>query len=231
MLQTRVWLFLLVLLAMFGCVQGKRHLTVQFNATEGLRVEDPVVFQQNRIGTVRHIRYTDQGNYLVDILVEADFKNALTVDSQFYIGRDPAKPDGKALIVEQSRPGGILLADKALVVGSEKPSPWRQMLETLQEKTGDWEEQLERKLNELRRDYEDKSTENNRDVDAAIAELNRRLVELQEAMRQASSSEEMQALRHSAEEVLAELQQLLTELGVPQRSPVPKAAPEGAPAS
>ncbi len=230
MLQKRACLFLLVLLAIAGCVQGKHHLTVQFNATGGLKVEDPVVFQQNLIGTVRHILYTDQGKYLVDILVEKEFINALTVDSQFYISRDPTNPEGKALIVEQARPGGTLLADKALVMGTEKLSPLRQIFETMQQKSGEWEEQLNRKLDELRRDYEKKSTELNRDLDAAITELNRRLVELQEAMREATSSEEMQALRRSAEEILNELQKHLAELGVQQQEPAPKTQPEGAPA-
>jgi len=193
-------LLIITIASLFSCTQGKLHLTVQFNATEGLKVADSVLFQQNRIGTVRQIRYTTQGNYLVDIVVEPEFKNALTVDSQFYIGIDPAQPDGKALIVEQSRPGGALLANKALVVGTEKPSPWRQMLETLQQKSGEWEKQLDRKLEELRRGYEDKSTEIDRDLDAAIAELNHQLRELQAAMRRAASSEEMQALRRSAEE-------------------------------
>lgn len=230
MLEKRVCLFLLLLLAIVGCVRGKHHLTVQFNATEGLKVEDPVVFQQNRIGRVRHILYTDQGKYLVDILVDKEFKNALTVDSQFYISRDPTNPDGKALIVEQARPGGTLLADKALVMGTEKLSPLLQIFETLQQKSGDWEEQLNRKLDELRRNYEEKSTEINRDLDAAITELNRRLVELQEAMRQAASSEEIQALRKSAEEIVNELQKHLAELGVKQQEPAPKTEPEGAPA-
>lgn len=224
-------LLALIMISLLACTLGKHQLTVQFNATEGLKVEDPVVFQQNRIGTVRQIRYTTQGNYLVDIVVEPEFKNALTVDSQFYIDSDPGNLDGKALIVEQSRAGGTLLADKALVMGTEKPSPWRQMLDTLQQKSGEWEEQLDRKLDELRRGYEEKSTEVDRDLDAAIAELNRQLRELQEAMRRAASSEEMQALRRSAEELLAELQQRLAELGVQQQSAGPNSATKEAPAS
>ena len=107
----------------------------------------------------------------------------------------------------------------------------RQVFETLQQKTGDWEEQLNRKLDELRRDYEEKSTEITRELDESITELNRRLVELQEAMRQATSSEEMQALRQSAEELLAELQKQLAELGVQQQAPAPKTELEGEPAS
>ncbi|MEZ4485142.1 MAG: hypothetical protein R2864_11305 [Syntrophotaleaceae bacterium] len=174
---------------------------------------------------MRQIRYTDQGTYLVDLLVESEFTNALTVDSQFYIGSDPNKPDGKALIVEQARPGGTLLANGALVMGAEKPSAWRQMLEILQHKTGDWEKQLDRTLEELRQGYEQKSTEIDRDLDAAIAELNRRLRELQEAMRQASSSEEIQSLRRSAEELLAELQRRLAELNL--RQPAAPSAANG----
>lgn len=227
-------LFPLLTLSLFtvlACTMGKLHLTVQFDATEGLKVEDPVVFQQNRIGTVRQIIYTAQGNYLVDIVVEPEFKNALTVDSQFYIDSDPGNPDGKALIVEQARAGGALLADKTLVMGTEKPSPWRQMLDTLQQKSGEWEEQLDRKLDELRRGYEDKSTEVDRDLDAAIAELNRQLRELQEAMRRAASSEEVKALRRSAEELMAELQQRLAELGVQQQSAEPNTGTKEAPAA
>lgn len=228
----RIWFVCLVIVfsAVLGCDMGALRLTVQFEATEGLKVDDPVLFEENRVGVVKDVRYTTQGTYLVDILVDPEFKNALTVDSIFYI--DNATPSGsKALIVEQPQKGGTLLPNRALVMGTQKPSPWRQMLDTLQKKSGEWEKQLDRQLDELGRSYEDKSAEADRDMDKAIAELNRQLRELQEAMRRAASSEEVKTLRRSAEELMAELQQHLAELGAQQPSAEPNAGTKQPPSA
>lgn len=224
-----VLVFSVALVSLLGCEMGQLRLTVQFDATEGLSVDDPVLFEQNRIGTVQNVRYTSEGKYHVGIAVKKEFKNALTVDSLFYIDGDPARPGAKALVVEQPQAGGALLPDKALVMGSKRASTWRQIMETLQQKAGEWEEELNRTFDDLKREYQDKSTEMDRDLDAAIKEMTRKLEELQEAIRKSADSEEIKALRQAAEELLMDLQKSLGELGVQEEGALPEAAPEGAP--
>ncbi len=208
---------LLVLLSVvvasgMACSMGQLKLTVQFNAIEGLKVDDPVVFEQNRIGSVRKIRYTAQGNYLVGIVVEPEFKNALTVDSVIYIDSDPVTSSGKAVIVELPTAGGAPLVDNALVVGSEKPRYWQQMFDTLREEAGELEEGLRRKLDELKEGYGDKSAEIDRELEAAIADIARQLKALEQAIRKAPDSEEAKELQRLMEQLVAELERVQAEV-------------------
>lgn len=106
-----------VLGAIVACSPKDITLTIQFDATEGLKVADSVIFEKNRIGSVSGITYTAAGDYLVAIKVQKGFRNALTVDSAFYIDRDPVDTARMALIIEQAVAGGSLLVDGALVKG------------------------------------------------------------------------------------------------------------------
>ena len=201
-----------ILAAMLACSPGTLTLTVQFDATEGLKVADSVIFEQNRIGTVKSIRYTAEGHYLLVIAVQKEFKHALTVDSLFYIDRDPMEPGRKALIVELPTTGGALLADGALVMGTPKPTSWQQMFDTLRGKADDWQKELDRAVEELKEGYGDTSAQIDRELQAAIAEANRRLAELQQAIKEASNSQEVKELQMAVQNLLAELQQRLAEI-------------------
>jgi|LGVD01.1.fsa_nt_gb paraquat-inducible protein B len=198
--------------AMLACSPGTLRLTVQFDATEGIKVADSVIFEQNHIGTVKSIRYTAEGHYLVAIAVQNEFKHALTVDSVFYIDSDPMDPRRKALIVELPTAGGALLADGSLVMGAPKPSSWQQMFDTLRGKANDWQKELDRTVDELKEDYGDKSAQIEREMQIAIQEASRRLEELQQAIKEASNSKEVKELQQAVQNLFAELQQRLAEI-------------------
>ncbi len=214
MLQKILTLSLFVVLAaMLACSSDTLNLTVQLDATEGLKVADSVMFEQNRIGTVKNIRYTAEGYYLMAIAVQKEFKQALTVDSLFYIDRDPVDPGRKALIVELPTAGGALLADKAFVMGAPKPSSWQQMLDTLRGKADDWQKELDRTVKELKEGYGDTSAQIDRELKTAVEEATSRLAELQQAIKEASNSQEVKKLQQAVQNLLAELQQRLAEIG------------------
>lgn len=204
-----------VLAAMLACSPGTLKLTVQFDATEGIKVADSVMFEQNRIGTVKSISYTAEGHYLVVVAVQKEFKHALTVDSIFYIDRDPMDTSRKALIVELPTTGGALLADRALVMGTPRPSSWQQMFDTLRGKADDWQKELDRAVEELKEGYGDKSAQIDRELQAAIDEATRRLAELQQAIKEAANSKEVKELQQAVQNLLAELQQRLAEIERP----------------
>ncbi len=204
-----------VLAAMLACSPGSMRLTVQFDATEGIKVADSVMFEQNRIGTVKSIHYTAEGHYLVAVAVQKEFKQALTVDSLFYIDRDPVDPSRKALIVELPTAGGALLANGALVMGTPKPSSWQHMFDTLRGKANDWQKELDSAVEELKEDTGDTSAKIEREVQGAIDEATRRLAELQQAIKEAANSKEVKELQQAVQNLLAELQQRLAEIEPP----------------
>ncbi len=192
MLQKILSISLFVVLGvLLACSPGTLRLTVQFDATEGIRVADSVLFEQNRIGTVKSIRYTAEGHYLVAIMVQKEFKHALTVDSVFYIDRDPMDASRKALIIELPTAGGVLLADGALVMGVAKPSSWQQMFDTLRGKA---EKEVDRTVEALKEGYGDKSAQIDGELQLAIEQATRRLAELQQAIKESSNSKEAKEL-------------------------------------
>jgi ABC-type transporter Mla subunit MlaD len=207
-------LLFVVLAAMLACSPGTMRLTVQFDTTEGIKVADSVTFEQNRIGTVNNIRYTAEGHYLVAIAVQKEFKHALTVASLFYIDSDPVDPGRKALIVELPSAGGALLADGTLVMGTPRPSYWQQMFDTLRGKADDWQKELDRAVEDLKEGYGDTSAQIDRELQVAIEEATR----LQQAIKEASNSQEVKELQQAAQNMLAELQQRLAEIERPGES-------------
>ncbi len=115
-------MILLVLLMTGGCFKNDLEFQVRFEQNPGLAAKDSVIFQGNAIGVVEKVTYTKKGDYLIDVSVNSEFKNAATVDSKFYIAKDSKNPQKSNLVIEQTKPGGAVL-DKGIVIqGSEQRS-------------------------------------------------------------------------------------------------------------
>lgn len=112
----------LVLLCTAGCLKNDLDVQVRFDKNPGVKADDPVIFEGNKVGIIRKVTYTKNGDYLMHVLIESEFKNAATVDSGFYINRDANHPDKFNLVIEQKKPGGSVLEDGALVQGSQQRS-------------------------------------------------------------------------------------------------------------
>ncbi|MCW5211047.1 hypothetical protein VU03_04930, partial [Desulfobulbus sp. N3] len=82
-------------------------------------------FQDNKIGQVQKTSYRSQGDYLVDVKVKYDFKDAATVNSKFYISDDPVIAESKAIVVEQQQAGGALLKKEPSFTALLKRNPYR----------------------------------------------------------------------------------------------------------
>lgn len=116
-----------ILLLMFSlatlnaCDFGDLTLNAQFTEINGLATGDRILYQNGYIGDVEKIARTDAGHYLVELDIDADHKEKLTVHSLFYIATDPDRPTQKAVFTEQEKPGGLPLADHSTVVGLDHP--------------------------------------------------------------------------------------------------------------
>ncbi|MFH0781430.1 MAG: MlaD family protein [Pseudomonadota bacterium] len=101
---------------------------VRFSEVSGLKQDAPVYFEKSEVGKVEKVTYTKEGDYLVEISIAPDFKNAATEDSKFFIENDPQKQQCKAVTIIQERPGGKVLKKNAVVLGSVKPGFLDEML-------------------------------------------------------------------------------------------------------
>ncbi len=92
--------------------------TISFDQVNGLKEMDPVIFEGSQVGQVKKITYTQDAVFLVSVEIADKFSDCATEDSSFFIGRKPGDTAGKAVIIEQARPGGKKIPADAVVNGS-----------------------------------------------------------------------------------------------------------------
>lgn len=115
-------LLAICLIAEFGCRIGAVNLKIRYDRIEGLKQGDRVIFEQNQIGTVTGVVYTATGRYEVDAAIKAEFADAATEYSEFFIVSDPQAGDRKAIEIIQTKKGGTPLKDGAVIEGSTRTS-------------------------------------------------------------------------------------------------------------
>ncbi len=199
-------LLLVSCLALLSCGLRDLSLLVQFNEIHSLKAGDRILFQNQSIGKVSKISRTDQGHYLVKLDIEADQKKQLTVYSIFYIDKDPEHPNREAVFTEQTKPDGTPLTDNSVIVGQENPPVLRHMLEDLNRKTEELAGKLAEKLAQARQSYEGQSKELTRQVENALAEIDRQLREFEKTVRTAPDSEQARELEKNLDKMVNDLQ-------------------------
>ena len=147
----KVLTVLLVAFVFLGCKETGLNLTVRYDQIQGLQEGDRVIFDQNHVGQVASIFYSEEGYYLVDVVIRKDFTNAATKDSKFIITRDTEKKGKKAVEIIQGQRGGALLTEGETVIGTTKDAPrsnqlWGDFGKTLD----DLKKQLEEFADDLR---------------------------------------------------------------------------------
>jgi hypothetical protein len=128
---------ILAVFLFFACEEKGLNLTIRFDQIQGLQADDLVVFENNHVGQVTRVFYSNDGVYIVDLKIEEDFANAATEHSRFYIIEDPQVAEKKAVEMIQLHKGGTPLANGSSVVGSTQSSAmFQKMLEDFDEQTG-----------------------------------------------------------------------------------------------
>ncbi len=133
-------IFVYVLAA--ACV-GSLQLTVLYDRTEGLKQNDPVLWNEQKIGKVQSVKQNVQGQASVQLQIRKDFSDKVTNESRFLIQTDPQR-QGQSLVnmVNLSEEGNPLPTGTA-VEGSTYLSL---QLEKTERGLEAWRKQLEREL-------------------------------------------------------------------------------------
>lgn len=128
---------MLAVFLFFACEEKGLNLTIRFDQIQGLQADDRVVFENNHVGQVIRVFYSNDGVYIVDLKIREDFANAATEHSRFYIIEDPQAVEKKAVEMIQLHKGGTPLANGSSVEGSTRSSAmFQKMLEDFDEQTG-----------------------------------------------------------------------------------------------
>jgi paraquat-inducible protein B len=194
----RLCFIALVLFAAEGCLQSDLHLQIRFNQNPGLKADDPVIFQGNQAGVVKKVTYTEQGDYLMDILVGSDYKKAATTDSNFIISKDPKQTDKFNLVIEQVKPGGKVLEDNTVVRGVDQRSFMDRFI-------GDLNDDLKETITKLKKEYEKKSVHIESGIENSIDNLAARLEQYKQKIRRVPERKEVKDLEKSLKRLYDEM--------------------------
>jgi hypothetical protein len=115
-------LFYLLLGALFlsGCGSNTLDFKIRYQEIFGLRKDDRVLFEERYIGNVNDVKYTSQGDYLVDVSISKEFANDITEHSRFYVTFDPKDMERQAVHMVRIKDDGAPLQKNAIVAGTTK---------------------------------------------------------------------------------------------------------------
>ncbi len=194
-----VVILLIVSIISLGCGAEDLNLFIRFHQIDGLKSNDAVIFETNRIGRVKEVTYTNQGNYLVELMIHKAYTNEVTEHVRFFIVSDPQNNGPRALEMIQIQKGGTPLQNHTVLEGSSKSSA---IIERL-------EKDLEKGVERFRKEFNEFSEELKKIPDSeAFKKLEDELGNLYEKMKQ--SGKEVREMMQK--EILPRLEQELKNL-------------------
>jgi gas vesicle protein len=105
-----------------GCEAENLNLFIRFDHIDGLKSNDGVIFETNRIGRVDKVTYTKEGDYLVEVMIYKAYTNAATEHARFFIVSDPQNSEQSAVEMIQILKGGKPLQNNSVLEGASKSS-------------------------------------------------------------------------------------------------------------
>lgn len=147
-----VWFFLMLSLVCVSCQANALKVHVRFSDVEGLVKGDRVVSDGRQIGEVNNVKYTSEGDYLVDVVVPEEFKDKLTENTRFYLISDPEVPNKKAIEVVAAEEPGKPLNNGAVVEGLSKTQEMiSNVMADMQKGLGELQNEVENFLDSLKK--------------------------------------------------------------------------------
>lgn len=209
----RLYLFLLCLSLFLatGCRECDLTFHIRFNAISGLTKEAPVLFDGNRIGKVTGLRYTEKGNYIVDVSIEPNFRQAATTNSSYFIAPQQGTKLQAVHIVQQ-QPGGTPVKVDATVEGTEPVGFLNGLLQELTDKTGAYQQQFEHSIEELQHSLESTANGLNRALTENLDEISRQLRRYSDEISKIPSQQEIDRLKESFNQLAEELQHAQSDI-------------------
>lgn len=129
-----ILLLFLFLSTFLGCKQDVLNLKIRYDHIRGLQKGDRVIFEQNHIGTVKEVVYSEKDFYMVHIVILQNFAHAATEHARFFIISDPQNKERTAIEMTLKRKGGARLKNNSIIEGATKTSAFfNQLLDSFAE--------------------------------------------------------------------------------------------------
>ncbi|MBM9604557.1 MlaD family protein [Desulfopila inferna] len=196
----------LVLLLIWGCVDKSLAIQVRFDEISGLQQDDGVYFEGNSIGKVGEISYTKQGDYLVELTIKPEFRNAATEDSKFFVGSDPTTQQDMAVIVLQEKSGGRVLEDGSIAQGSAGSGYLDKIISDLSKTTGVAEKEMRQVLERLQESLGAASQQLDSELEYRLGELSEKLREFKNEAQKVPESPKVKEFERSVKQFADEFE-------------------------
>lgn len=203
---------ILTVLFLSGCLSRDLTFQIRYEQIFGLEKESSIYFQGNVIGQVRKVVYRSQGDYLVEVCIQSEFKNAVTSDSKFYIIADLANQQQKAILVEQQKPGGAIIKKGSIVKGSVKVGIIEDILKDFSQSMESAEKEIRMNLELLKQSLLKASEELNIQLEEALNNVISQLNHLNQEIEKVPDSEEIQKLEEFLKQLSDELKKAAGEV-------------------
>jgi len=195
----KIVILMIVSIIGLGCEAENLNLFIRFDHIDGLKSNDSVIFETNRIGKVDEVTYTKKGNYLVELMIHKAYMNAVTEHVRFFIVSDPQYNGRSVVEMIQILKGGKPLQNNTVLEGSNKSSA---IIERL-------EKDLEKGMESFRKELNEFAEELKKIPDSeAFKKLEDELADIYEKMKQ--SGKEVREMIQK--EILPRLEQELENL-------------------
>lgn len=195
----KIVILMIVSIIGLGCEAENLNLFIRFDHIDGLKSNDSVIFETNRIGKVDEVTYTKKGDYLVELMIHKAYTNAVTEHVRFFIVSDPQYNGRSVVEMIQILKGGRPLQNNTVLEGSSKSSAIFERLE----------KDLEKGMESFRKELNEFAEELKKIPDSeAFKKLEDELADIYEKMKQ--SGKEVREMIQK--EILPRLEQELENL-------------------
>jgi paraquat-inducible protein B len=195
----KIVILMIVSIIGLGCEAENLNLFIRFDHIDGLKSNDSVIFETNRIGKVDEVTYTKKGDYLVELMIHKAYMNEVTEHVRFFIVSDPQYNGRSVVEMIQILKGGKPLQNNTVLEGSNKSSA---IIERL-------EKDLEKGMESFRKELNEFAEELKKIPDSeAFKKLEDELADIYEKMKQ--SGKEVREMIQK--EILPRLEQELENL-------------------
>ncbi len=190
-----------------GCGDDALNFQIRFEEIHGLKTHDRIIFDNDPVGIVKKVTYTDKGIYLVEASIESEFAHLATENSIFFINSDPIIRGQMAIEMIRTETGGPCLKEGATIDGKTKFSAlFNRMQNSFEKKFFELESEFNEFLQDLRCLSEsDQLKEIEKELDRIILEMN----DLSTSLKLKMETEILPLLKEKIEN----LRQRLKELG------------------
>lgn len=125
----KIVILTIVLMIVLGCKGENLDLFIRFDHIDGLKSNDSVIFETNRIGKVNEVTYSKKGDYLVELMIRNAYRDSVTEHVRFYIDSDPQNKGQRAVKMIRILKGGEPIQNNSVLEGSSKSSAIFERLE------------------------------------------------------------------------------------------------------